>query len=167
MSAFDVHRSLDRFDELLGKRGAGRRRADAGSVRVAPEVEGVLRELLSTHERPNLREVRVALVARCRRMGRTAPSRATIYQFMARVRTPELCVGDLPRAVCEALYHFEADSLVPEAQVAFCCFNYGGVAAMSFAAGLPWLALWQAARMRGWRPRSRGALEAVITVRRI
>jgi hypothetical protein len=72
-----------------------------------------------------------------------------LYQAMAKLRTPERRVGDLPKAVREALYNFDADSCVPEAQIAFCCFNYGTVAAMSFAAGLRWLALYQTRRMRG------------------
>jgi hypothetical protein len=167
MSGFDIQRSLDLFESRLGKPAARKRRADAGGSRVPQDVEEVLRELLSGLERPNLRELRVELVARCRKMGRKAPARATIYQLMAHLRTTERRVGDLPSEVRKALYHFEADSLVPEAQVAFCCFNYGSVAAMSFAAGLPWLALWQAARTRGWRARSRGVLEAAIAVRRI
>lgn len=103
----------------------------------------------------------------CEAAGVPSPSRATVYQAMAKLRTPERRVGDLPEAVRAALYNFEADSRVPEAQIAFYCFNYGTVRAMSFAAGLPWLALYQARRMRGWRRKSRGTLLAAIRARRI
>jgi hypothetical protein len=51
---------------------------------------------------------------------------------------------------------------VPGHQLAFYCFDYGSLAAISFAAGLPWLDLYQARRMRGWRPRSFGLLAAVM-----
>jgi hypothetical protein len=47
----------------------------------------------------------------------------------------------------------------------FYCLNYGSLAAMSFAAGLPWLDLHQARHLRGWRPRSRGLLDAVLRAR--
>jgi hypothetical protein len=51
---------------------------------------------------------------------------------------------------------------VPGHQLAFYCFNYGSLGAISYAAGLPWLDLYQARRMRGWRPRSFGLLLAVM-----
>ena len=66
-----------------------------------------------------------------------------------------------------ALYNLAPESEVPAHQVAFYCFNYGDLAAASFAAGLPWLALYQAARLPGWRARSRGLLEATLRVRNI
>ena len=80
---------------------------------------------------------------------------------------PTLRKGDLPRAVQDALYNFEADSEVPAHQVAFCCFNYGDLRAMGFAAGLPWLAIHQALRLPGYRARSRGPVEAVALARGI
>jgi len=107
------------------------------------------------------------LGAECRRKGTTPPSRATVYSFLATVRTPERQVRNLPAVVQRALYNLERDSRVPEAQIAFYCFNYGELGALSYAAGLPWLALYQGRRMRGWRRRSRGLLEAVARVRRI
>ena len=57
--------------------------------------------------------------------------------------------------------------LVPGHQLAFYCFNYGTSDVMSFAAGLPWLDLYQAAHLRGWWPRSRGLLDASLRARRI
>ncbi len=56
---------------------------------------------------------------------------------------------------------------VPGPQLAFYCLNYGGIGAISFAAGLPWLALYQAALIPGWRRRSGGLLEAIRRVRGI
>jgi hypothetical protein len=76
-------------------------------------------------------------------------------------------VSDLPEPVREALYNLDATSLVPGPQLAFYCFNYGDLAAVSFAAGLPWLDLYRALRMPGYRPKSRGLLEAVARVRGI
>ena len=103
----------------------------------------------------------------CDRAETRAPSRATVYGYLARARTPERRVSDLPAVVQRALYNLDPDSRVPEAQIAFYCFNYGQLGAVSFAAGLPWLALYQARRMRGWRKRSRGLIEAVARVRKI
>ena len=73
----------------------------------------------------------------------------------------------MPPWVRGALYNFDDESLVPEAQIAFYCFNYGDLRAMSYAAGLPWLALYQAVRTPGWRPKSRGVALAVLRVRGI
>jgi len=71
----------------------------------------------------------------------------------------------LPPAVRAALYNLDDDAMVPAAQLAFYCFNYGNLGAMSYAAGMPWLALFQAKRMRGWRFSSKGVLDAVMRVR--
>jgi hypothetical protein len=49
----------------------------------------------------------------------------------------------------------------------FHCLNYGTLPAMCYAAGLPWLDLFQASQLRGWRPRSRSLLQAVMRVRGI
>jgi hypothetical protein len=76
-------------------------------------------------------------------------------------------VSELPPAVRQTLYNLAADATVPGDQLAFHCFNYGGLEAMSFAAGLPWLALHQAAQIRGWRSRSRGPLAAILQTRAI
>ncbi len=105
------------------------------------------------------------IVERCRHAGLKPPSRATVYRLLTTLPTPVYRVADLPEAVRHALYNLGPESEVPAHQVAFYCFNYGDVAAMSFASGLPWLALYQAARMRGHRDRSRGLLEAVARAR--
>ena len=86
---------------------------------------------------------------------------------MARLPTPGHRVGDLPEAVRSALYNLDDETTVPGTQLAFYCFNYGGPTALSFAAGLPWLSLYQASRLRGWRRKSKGVLRAVMRVRRI
>ncbi|MBI3182725.1 MAG: hypothetical protein HYZ28_11360 [Myxococcales bacterium] len=103
----------------------------------------------------------------CRESGQRAPARGTLYSFMAKAPTRRYEQARLPKAVREALYNVDPKASVPGHQLAFYCFNYGDVSAVSFAAGLPWLALFQAARMRGFRPRSRGLLEAVLRARGI
>ncbi len=112
-----------------------------------------------------MREVLSRIEAACRRKGLQPPSRATVYKLRNTVPCPTLRKGDLPAAVQAALYNLEPESEVPAHQVAFCCFNYGDLEAMSFAAGLPWLALHQALRLPGYRERSRGPLEAVASAR--
>ncbi len=73
----------------------------------------------------------------------------------------------MPAGVREGLYNLAANGSVPGRQLVFYCFNYGSVATASYAAGLPWLDLYQAERLRGWRPRSLGLLRAVMAVRGI
>jgi hypothetical protein len=69
--------------------------------------------------------------------------------------------------VVDALYNLSPADRIPGHQLAFYCFNYGSLAAISYAAGLPWLDLYQARFLRGWRPRSAGLLEAVMRARGI
>ena len=102
---------------------------------------------------------------RCRSHGLEPPSRATVYKLLATLPTPVYRLAELPPAVQHALYNLAPDSQVPAHQVAFYCFNYGDLGAISFAAGLPWLALYQARRLPGHRSKSRGLLEAVMHVR--
>jgi len=104
---------------------------------------------------------------RCRGSGRTAPSRATTYKLLLSLPGPDYRAGDLPESVQSALYNLAPESIVPGRQVAFYCFNYGDLSALSFAAGLPWIALYQALRMPGYRQKSRGLIEAVCAARRI
>jgi hypothetical protein len=95
------------------------------------------------------------------------PSRATVYRFMAQSPPRQVPIAELPEPVRLALYNLGPDGTVPGHQLAFYAFNYGDAQAMSFAAGLPWLDLYQADRMRGWRPRSHGVLRAVMLRRGI
>jgi hypothetical protein len=105
------------------------------------------------------------LVAACARRGLPAPARATLYACLGRVEPHRYRVAELPAAARRSLYNLGARARVPGHQLAFYCFNYGDLEAMSFAAGLPWLDLYQAARLGGWRPRSRGLLASVLGVR--
>jgi hypothetical protein len=103
----------------------------------------------------------------CRRAGLRPPSRASLYKHLATLPTPTYRLAELPPAVRNALYNLGPDSSVSAHQVAFYCFNYGDLGAISFAAGLPWLALYQAQRLPGYRAKSRGLLDAVALVRGI
>ena len=114
-----------------------------------------------------MRELLADLARRCGRKGLAPPSRATVYRLMDTLPGPRYRVRDLPAAVRAALYNFAPDSEVPGHQVAFYCANYGDLSALSFAAGLPWLAVHQALRLPGYRARSRGPLEAIARVRGI
>lgn len=104
---------------------------------------------------------------RCEAREQRCPSRATVYTFMRRDPGRSYEVERLPPAVRAALYNLSPAGHVPGAQLAFYCFNYGDLDAIHHASGLPWLPLYQAYRMRGWRPRSRGLLRAVLVTRRI
>jgi len=114
-----------------------------------------------------MRDLLRAIDARCRGRGLGAPSRATVYKLMATLPGDTLRIRDLPAPAQRALYNLAPESEVPTHQVAFYCFNYGDLRAVSFAAGLPWRAIYQALRMRGYRRKSRGLVEAVARARRI
>lgn len=103
----------------------------------------------------------------CGRHGLCAPARATIYNAIPRTPAHVYSVPELPVHVRDALYNLDLEGTVPGHQLAFYAFQYGDTRAMSFAAGLPWLDLYQADRMRGWRPRSHGLLRAVLAHRAI
>jgi hypothetical protein len=113
-------------------------------------------------------EVLARLDSWCRAQGDQGPkcpSRATLYKTIRTLPVRKYRVSGLPPAVRDALYNLEAESDVPGHQVAFYCFNYGNLEAMSFASGLPWLALHQALLLPGHRARSRGLLESVTRAR--
>jgi hypothetical protein len=168
MSAFDLDRALKRAEKRLpAEAGPRRPRSDRGQSRLAPPVLHEIERLLGGQERPPMREILAELDAFCRRRGHRCPSRATVYHLMDIVRPPAYRIEALPGPVRHTLYNLPDQGEVPGHQLAFYCFNYGDTAAFSFAAGLPWLALHQAGRMRGWRRRSRGLLEAVLAARRI
>ncbi len=111
-------------------------------------------------------DVHRALTAFCRTRGLRAPSRSTLYNAIDRIEPPSFDVDALPEAVLRTL-HNVARGRVPGHQVAFAAFNYGDTRALSFAAGLPWLCLRRAARLRGWRPKSRALLVAIASCRGI
>jgi len=103
----------------------------------------------------------------CAAAGLRMPSRASLYNAFATIEGHSYAIESLPPAVAGVLYNLGPVGKVPGHQLAFYCFNYGSLAAVSYAAGLPWLDLYQARRLRGWRPRSRGLLAAVMRVRGI
>lgn len=110
-------------------------------------------------------QILAQVAEQCRRHGLRAPSRATVYKLLATLPATTYRLATLPPAVRNALYNLDDASEVPAHQVAFYCFNYGDLSAISFAAGLPWLALYQAGRLPGYRARSRGLLDAVMRAR--
>jgi hypothetical protein len=166
MSAFSIQQSLQRAEQRLLPRQR-RRRSDAGASRLAEPVERRLKSLLLTRERPSIRNVMLEIAASCKLENMPVPSRATIYNLIERLEAPVYLKSSLPRAVANALYNVADETLVPGHQVAFHAFNYGDTAALCFAAGMPWICLRKAARLRGWRPKSRGLLEAVMQYRGI
>ena len=168
MSIFNIQASQENARRRLrtAPRASGRRpRSDRGSRRIDARVLSSLAEATGGHDRPPMADVMKCISEHCRREGLKPPSRATLYKLLAILPTPTYRLADLPPAVRNALYKLGPDSDVPAHQVAFYCFNYGDLGAISFAAGLPWLALYQAQRLPGYRAKSRGLLEAVAQVR--
>jgi len=162
---FDLSQSQRRARERLGRPSARRRRSDAGRSRLRPELLAELRAQVMTAQRPSMTAVHRRLAALARERGWRPPARATLYAALPGLEGSRFEVAELPQPVQAALYNLTPDATVPGHQVAFYCFNYGSVAAASFAAGLPWLDLHQASRARGWRPRSRGLLLAALAAR--
>lgn len=171
MTAFNLEESLARARQRLG--GASevapkrRRRSDAGRARLAPAVASQLRALLSGQERPSVTQVRRSLRTTCVKVGCPLPSRSTIYAAMARATVRRHRVAELPPPVRRALYNLDGTSEVPGHQLVFYAFNYGDLRALMYAASLPWLDLYLAERLSGWRPKSRALLRAVMQHRGI
>jgi len=170
MSVFDLEKSLERAERRLGKRSqqsTRRPRSDRGRSRIDPAVIACLARLVGGQERPRTKDLLRDLDEACRSRGLEPPSRASVYKLLERLPVATRRLADLPPAVRDALYNLAPDSAVPEHQLAFYCFNYGTLAAVSFAAGLPWLALYQALRLPGYHARSHGLVAAVARARRI
>gem|GEM_PF-1325986 len=147
-----------------------KRRKDSGQGRLHPDVEAKLHQLLSTNDRPPMAWVHRQLSAFSTKLGCAAPSRASLYNAIARVPVPTLPVSSLPAAVQLSLYNLAPEArgdgaVIPGDQIVFYAFNYGAPGAISFASGLPWVCLRRARERRGWRPKSRALLEAVIAYR--
>jgi hypothetical protein len=165
VSEISLEASLARARARLEGRSP-KRRSDAGRSRLPPAVEAELTALLSSRERPRMSDVHRALTAFCRPRRLPAPSRSTLYNAIERIEPPAFRTDRLPWAVRRTLHNVQ-HGLVPGHQVAFAAFNYGDTRALSFAAGLPWLCLYRAARLGGWRPKSRALLQAVAACRGI
>jgi hypothetical protein len=163
----DISESQRRASTLLGRTSARRRRADAGGTRLSPLVIEGLRSQLLGMERPSMTAVSRAIADLCVWHGQRPPARASLYNVLPRIEGHTYEVATLPAAVRHALYNLDPRGPIRGSQLAFYCFNYGSLPAASFAAALPWLDLYQASCLRGWRPRSRGLLNAVMTVRGI
>ena len=170
MSAFNLQESLARAEKRLGpsRNTVGkRRRSDRGVSRLDPKVIDRLALVASEKERPRMIDMMRDLAAICAKARITPPSRATVYKLLDKLPVPSYAVGDLPEAVRDALYNLGRTYEVPAHQLAFYCFNYGTIDAVSFAAGLPWLAIYQALRLPGYREKSRGLALAVARARGI
>jgi Mu DNA binding, I gamma subdomain len=142
-----------------------RRRSDAGRSRMRPELLAELRGLVLATDRPSMTAIHRRLTAFASERGWRPPARATLYAALSTLEGSRYEIDRLPPSVQAALYNLAPGAVVPGHQLAFYCFNYGSLAAMSFAAGLPWLDLYQAGRSRGWRARSRGLLQATLRAR--
>jgi len=126
-----------------------------------------LRAAALGQDRPSMAALQRRISARCAADGVRPPARASLYNALARIEGHRYSIALLPTHAAAALYNLAPTGEVPGHQLAFHCFNYGSLPAISYAASLPWLDLYQAARLRGWRPRSRGLLRAVMRDRRI
>jgi hypothetical protein len=167
MPTFDLRSSLEQAEKRFAGKPIRKTREDRGQPRLHPEVAARLEELLQTHDRVPVRTILEDLGEFCEARALRCPARATIYQWMGQTRVSHYLVATLPAPARETLYNLSDDSVVPGHQLAFHCLNYGDIRAVSFAAGLPWLALHQAGRLRGWRPRSKGLLNAICRARGI
>jgi hypothetical protein len=173
MPSFDLERSLERAAARLeGSKAAThdpsrKPRSDRGRPRLDAVVLAELEELIQGRDRPSVRTILERLGEHCAARGLRPPARATIYQAIEQIPSRSFAIAELPDAVRSALYNLSGSGTVPGRQLAFYCLNYGGLPAISFAAGLPWLALHQASRLPGWRARSRGLLDSIRRVRGI
>ena len=159
---FDINSSQRQAKERLIRVSRRRRRSDAGRSRLPEVVLSELRAAALDDDRPSMAALQRLVSERCRSAGLKVPVRASLYNALARLDGHVYTIGTLPAPVVEALYNMAPDGRVPGHQLAFYCFNYGSLGAISYAAGLPWLDLYQARQMRGWRPRSFGLLAAVM-----
>lgn len=168
MCAFDLQKSFERARARLAPEPSGRpRRNDAGVSRLPVETLTFIAALLLQPERVAIEEILRRTDEFCRPRGLVAPSRSTLYVLLDTIELPSFRVSELPEFVQRALYNLAPESEVPGAQLVFYCFNYGGLRALCFAAGMPWLFLYRARKMRGWRAKSRNLLLAAARARGI
>lgn len=158
-----ARRKLGRTPETKPRR----HRSDRGEFRIERQILAEFEQLVLGQERPPVADLIGQLMATCRPIGKPVPARATIYRLLAGVRGHHYRMSELPAEIRATLYNLSNDADIPGGQLAFCCLNYGGLSAMSYAAGLPWLDLYQARTKRGWRAKSRGLVDAICRVRHI
>lgn len=169
MESSDLERSFAAARARLEAKPLARRRrqrSDAGRPRIDAKARALLSELLSVAQRPHMHEVLALLKQRCRAERVPCPSRAASYNVLPHLDTPMYRVADLPDHVGAALYNLDDATRVSGAQLAFYLMNHGDTRALSFAAAMPWLCLYQAERMRGFRPKSHALLRALLRARR-
>jgi hypothetical protein len=164
---FDITESQREARGRLDRTSKRRRRSDAGRSRLPAAVLAELRAAALGPERPSMGALQRQIAAACATKGLRPPARASLYNSFSAIDGHSYSVAALPPAVVEALYNLPPTGTVPGHQLAFYCLNYGSLAAVSYAASLSWLDLYQARRLRGWRPRSRGLLAAITHVRGI
>jgi hypothetical protein len=164
---FDIDDSQRRAALRLERASTRRRRSDAGRLRLHGSVVSQLRKAALRQDPPSMVRLQREIAAACASSGVKPPARASLYNALARIDGHRYRIADVPGHVAQALYNLAPTGDVPGHQLAFYCFNYGSMHAVSYAAGLPWLDLYQALQVRGWRPRSRGLLAAVLRARRI
>ena len=164
---FNLDESQHSAEKRLSRVSKRRRRSDAGRSRLHPVVLDELHSLILGQERPSVASIQRRLIEVCTERALRPPSRASVYNAQARIPGHTYRVALMPPHVREALYNLATDGEIPGHQLVFYCFNYGSLVAASYAASLPWIDLYQAMRLRGWRPRSRGLLQAVARVRGI
>jgi hypothetical protein len=167
MSDFNLAKSLAEARQRLAPRPTRSTRADAGRPRMGHKAREILESLLAGQERPPMRELLSQLAQRCQTLGATCPSRATVYAYLPNASGPTYQVQKLPEYARASLYNLDDHSVVSGRELAFYLFNHGDTRALSFAAGMPWLCLLQADRLRGFRPKSHALLRAVMRTRGI
>ena len=165
--SFDISESQLHARPRLDRASRRRRRSDAGRSRLPEFILAELRAAALGHDRPSMAAFQRRIADLCALAGRRPPARASLYNAFSRIQGHAYSVAELPTPIVETLYNLDPTGMVPGHQLAFYCFNHGSLSAVSFAAGLPWLDLYQARRARGWRPRSRGLLTAVMRARGI
>ncbi len=164
---FDFEASQRNAAARLGADTGRARRRDSGLLRLDPHVIALVREELLGQAKPDMSALHDLIKKRCALVRRRCPSRSSLYTIADKVSGHTYLASELPVWVRDVLHNVDPTSAVPGRQVAFACINSGDTRALSFAASLPWLDLFQARRMRGFRAKSVGLLDAICAARGI
>jgi hypothetical protein len=164
---FDFEASLARAERRFGERSSRAPRADRGVARLDPRVEALVGPRLLGYERPDFKALHAELVRQCRAIGVRPPARSSLYGIAERYHGHSYPIATLPSWVAELLHNVDPAHAIVGKHLVFACLNYGDTRAMSYAAGLPWLDLHQARKLRGYRLKSRGVLDAICQARDI